>query len=233
MTKVIVKDLKLIKNDERINKISFSLDACEILGLGGIKKSGLKALGEILMGLNDEYEGSCKIVDLEVKNNRSYLKKVGLYNRDVSVYPDLYGKDLIKNAYILKGLKEDKAEISYLMDILSIGENTLNKKLKVFSSYEVANLDLLLAHLGKPEIVILEDPSPSLREYEVENFKRLIIENNKKGVSYIILSPFAKVLEDLCSRVLYLEEGSIISKEEYHALRKKEYDLNVKKLRGL
>lgn len=232
MTVIKAENLKSKREDGVLNQVSFTGEKGEILGFAGIKNSGLSLLSDIVCGTYDRYEGSIKILDKELSKERSFLEHCGIYNRDIKGYREMTGVDHIMQTYIYKGKPYDEKELAHYMEEFSLSFGESKKKLKKYDIYETAALDLVCAHIGNPEIIILQDPTTSLREFEKERLIETIKEENKKGRTYIIFSPFSSILEEVCTRVFYLDKGKVITKETYIKERQREYEEKARKLRG-
>jgi ABC-2 type transport system ATP-binding protein len=83
-------------------------------------------------------------------------------------------------------------------------------------------IELILAFLGSPQIVFLDEPTASLDPPSVFELREFLLVQKKKGVTVFFSSHNLTEVEQVCSRVLFISDGSIIA----------EYDMTKRRAKG-
>lgn len=197
--KFLKRELKY-EEFKALTNISFELKKGEILGIIGFNGSGKSTMLKIISGIMKPTEGS-----VEVKGNISPLIELGS-GFDVELTAR---ENVFLNGYILgyskKFLREhfDKIiEFSELKEFIDV-------PLKNFSSGMIARLGFAIATTVNPEILIV-DEILSVGDFKFqEKSENRIREMIKNGVTVIMVSHSIKQIEELCTKVLWLDKGKI------------------------
>lgn len=197
--KFLKRELKY-EEFKALTNISFELKKGEILGIIGFNGSGKSTMLKIISGIMKPTEGL-----VEVKGNISPLIELGS-GFDVELTAR---ENVFLNGYILgyskKFLREhfDKIiEFSELKEFVDV-------PLKNFSSGMIARLGFAIATTVNPEILIV-DEILSVGDFKFqEKSENRIREMIKNGVTVIMVSHSIKQIEELCTKVLWLDKGKI------------------------
>lgn len=216
-------DLKAVDN------LSFEVNKGEIFGLLGVNGAGKTTTFRMITNLIDPTSGSItldgKKIDYDVTDEIGFLTEersllLKLTVKEQCIY---YGK--------LKGMDDDKIieRMKYLLDKFEISDYE-NKKIKELSKGNQQKVQFITAIIHEPKLVILDEPFSGLDPFNVELFKREIVEMSNKGSMIIFSSHRMEHVELFCKKLVILMNGrSVISgylkdiKEKY---RKK--NINIK-----
>ncbi len=218
--KAIVKATHLQKNfgkKEVLKDINLKINKGERVAIIGSNGSGKSTLINILLGLLKENKGT---LDFPYHNSlKEFRKNTGIQFQE-SIFPLNYKvKDIIflvaeqKENYSLKEYKkwkeEKTKEIDFLVDIFEL-KKVLKQKVNSLSGGEKQRLNVLLAILNKPQVLILDEISTGLdikAQEALINFIGNYCEQN--GTTLIIISHIIFEIETLTNKILLLEEGII------------------------
>lgn len=121
--------------------------------------------------------------------------KIGLFN-----YPD---QTMVKKTYQLM----ETFEISHVF----------NRPFGQISGGERQKVMIARAMAQEPEILLLDEPFSSISQVSKNKIIEIIKKFHKeKGFTIFLVSHEKTVIEKLCNRILYMEEGKIISEEVIH-----------------
>lgn len=156
-----------------------------IYWLKGTNGAGKTTLLKSIAGLIP-FDGSITVNDLDIrKQRRTYLKQVNYAEAEPLYPPFLTGTDMVDFYEKTKGSnKKDTKEL-----IEHFGMNHyLKNKISTYSSGMTKKLSLVLAFIGKPSLVLLDEPFITLDAGSIEVLQQLITDSNKAGVSFCISS---------------------------------------------
>ena len=182
MNKIEVRNLtKNFKGKLAINKINFTLEENNILGILGPNGSGKSTTIGIILGLIKQTSGEIYINDIYVseKNRLNFLNILNF----ASPYTELPKRlTVIENLGIyarLYNVKDIKKRLEEIYDYFELHE-LLFKRTGELSSGQKTRVALAKALINKPEILLLDEPTASLDPVVSEYFKSFILEYKKK-----------------------------------------------------
>lgn len=208
MTYVIETDqlVKKFGRKEAVSHISLHIEAGDIYGLIGKNGAGKTTLMRLLLGLHEANEGSMHLFDgedLSVARRRigSIVEEPGLY----------YGKDAYQNMKIFSLLYDGvtDADIHALLAKVGLGD-VGKKKVKGFSLGMRQRLGLAIALMGKPELLILDEPINGLDPTGIKEIRDLILEMNAEGITFMISSHLLDELGKIATRYGIMEDGKLV-----------------------
>lgn len=175
----------------------------------GINGSGKSTFFKSIAGLLP-FEGNIVLenqYDIR-KNSVEYRLRVN-YAEAEPIYPDyLTGKDLI--VFVAEAKKSTKGQIEMLIDALQINDFAGNQ-VGTYSSGMLKKLSLVLAFLGNPKIIILDEPLVTIDTQAVANMYAMIKEYRSRGVSFLLSSHQDFKFEELQIDKTYLVHNQTIS----------------------
>ena len=205
------------------NKISFKIKRGERVGIIGENGAGKTTLVEQLIGVSKPTSG-------KIKYNFSYQKtpqeKMGMQFQESS-YPDgLSVKDIIDFSLEIYGSNINKKSLDEILDKFQVSD-FYKSKAKGLSGGQQQKLNVLLAIVHNPEIVILDEISTGLdisaREEIVGYVDRI---TKEKKMTTIMISHHMSEIQRLCSRVIILSKGKIFMEETISNIKKKHGSLD-------
>jgi ABC-2 type transport system ATP-binding protein len=159
------------------------------------------------MGFIKPDNGSVKILGQEVNYNTEHLMKhIGYIPGEIS-FPDIGdGNTFIKNQAEMIGLK-DMDYANYLIKKLGLDTSA---NLKHMSKGMKQKTAIVSGFMGKPDILILDEPSTGLDPLMREHFVDILIEAKQRGATIFMSSHVFEEMEKTCDRVGLLHNGKVI-----------------------
>lgn len=171
-------------NSEIINIPELQLDH-GIYWLKGTNGSGKTTMIRSIAGLIP-FDGRIAVAGNDIKHNRIAYTSVVNYAEAEPMYPGfLTGNDLTEFYRSSKNATEEQLEA--LSKKLGITPYCGNKT-ATYSSGMAKKLSLVLGFLGKPKLILLDEPLITLDTNSVATLQHLIREQYEAGVSFIITS---------------------------------------------
>ena len=191
---------KYTKDFWALQNIGFEIHAGEIVGIVGRNGAGKSTLLQLLCGTLKPSTGS-----LQVKGRVAALLELG-----AGFNPDFTGRENIyMNAAIL-GLQRHEIDdrIQDIIDFAEIGE-FINQPVRTYSSGMFMRLAFSVATSSDPDILIIDEAlSVGDGAFARKSFER-IMSLKDRGKTILFCSHAMYQVEALCSRALWLENGSI------------------------
>lgn len=189
-----------------INDVSFTLYENENVALLGANGAGKTTMIEIIAGINKQTSGEINYL-FEYKNN--FQEKIGIQFQD-SLYPKgLKIKDILKFIIDVYNIDLNPKELEQIVESFGLKE-FYNKKAKSLSGGQQQRLNILLALIHKPKIVILDELSTGLDISVRSKIISFIIEYCKKfKIQIILISHNMDEVEQIADRILIMQKGKL------------------------
>lgn len=183
-----------------------------MFGLLGPNGAGKSSLMRTIATLQQPTEGRIRFGDIDVLNQAQELRRVlGYLPQDFGVYPRGSAYELLDHLAILKGLtnrKERKNAVESLLMQTNLFD-VRNKRLAGFSGGMRQRFGVAQALLGKPRLIIVDEPTAGLDPEERNRFHNLLSEIGEEIV-VILSTHIVDDVADLCPRMAVLAGGRIV-----------------------
>lgn len=216
MTSAIsVTDLTVIRGRTRIlSEFNLEVESGAILGLLGPSGSGKTTIMRSVAGLQRLTGGSIKVLGT-LAGDKSLRSRISYSTQDASIYRDLTCSENIDYFAALQGhVRSSTDEILELVDL------SRNRKqiAATLSGGERARLALATALVGKPEILILDEPTVGLDPLLRRDLWSLFHRFTDEGKTLLVSSHMMEEA-DHCDELVLLRDGSILAKGTPRELR--------------
>ena len=168
----------------------------------------------MLTGLLTPTSGNVKVNGLIPNENRiENNKNIGaIFGQKTQLWWDLPVIEsfrLIKKMYKIPE-NEYRKNLKKFTEILELGD-LLEKQVKNLSLGQKMRCEIAATFLHNPKIVYLDEPTIGLDVLVKENIRKFIKEINKeKNTTVILTTHDLKDIEDVCDRIILLDNGKII-----------------------
>ena len=218
-----------------LNDVSFKIDAGEILGFIGPNGAGKTTTIKLILGLQLIDSGEVIINGYDVKKDFvKAIEKVGAIVENPDAYLYLTGR---KNLELIASLYKDitKDRIKEIIKLVGL-ENRIDDKVSKYSLGMRQRLGIASALLAAPNLLILDEPTNGLDPEGIKELRDLVKKLAQEGVAILISSHNLAELENFCTNVCIIKNGTVISENKMVDLKKESesyYEIEVSKIRGL
>lgn len=204
MEYVIETDALTKKYGEKfaVNRMSAHVKRGVIYGLIGKNGAGKTTLMRLILGLATPDSGSIKLFGSE--NLNAERKKIGSLIETPAFYKNETAFENMKRFSYLAKTSED--DIKRILNLIGIGD-TGAKKVGSFSLGMKQRLGIAIALLGKPELLVLDEPINGLDPAGIKEVRDLIRNLNSKGVTFMISSHILDELGKIATNYGIAEDG--------------------------
>ncbi|MGG1674439.1 ABC transporter ATP-binding protein [Neobacillus sp. NRS-1170] len=206
-----VKNLKkVIGRREIIKDLTFDLREGEVFGFLGPNGAGKTTTIRMLVGLIKPTSGSIQICGNNIEDHfQEAMNSLGCIVENPELYPYLSGyNNLLHFARMLDDVGEER--IREVTELVGLTER-IHDKVKTYSLGMRQRLGIAQALLGKPKVLILDEPTNGLDPAgirEMRQFIRFLAE--AEGLSVLVSSHLLSEIQLLCDRVAIISKGAII-----------------------
>lgn len=201
---------KSFKKEEILNDISYVFQDKMIYGIVGINGSGKSVLLKIIVGLYKASSGEVLFDNINYNNDKLFPDFIGACIEYPGFINDLSGLDnLMLLADIRKMITRDD-----VLEILKI-VGLFNDKDKKYANYSLGmrqKLSIAQALMENPKVIILDEPFNGIDRESVKKIQEELLRRRKDGTLIIITTHIHEDIDELCDKVLYLEDGKLNEK---------------------
>ncbi|MEH6989517.1 ABC transporter ATP-binding protein [Cytobacillus firmus] len=203
---------KKIGNKEIIQDVSFTLNENEIVALVGPNGAGKTTLLKLISNLIHADTGNIEICNVNVGVNRLEALTMMSFMQDSSVlYDELTGYDHI--IFISKMKKIGSEEVKQLIEKLKM-KKYIHFKVKTYSLGMKQHLLLALSLLSKPKLLLMDEPLNGLDPSSSQLLREITLDLRKQGTTILFSSHILSEVDKVADRLLFIQEGKIISEEK-------------------
>ena len=222
-TVVSVQNLvKKYKNNYAVNDLSFNVKKGEILGLLGPNGSGKTTIINCILSLLQFDSGQIKIFGETMRPSAYDIKqKIGVIFQEVAVFNEL---TVYENIDYFCGLyiSDKNTRKQYITDALKLVslEKFQKYRPKQLSGGLLRRLNIACGIAHKPELIFLDEPTVAVDPQSRNNILNDIKKLRDQGDAVIYTTHYMEEVEELCDRIIILDNGKIIAKGTVDELKK-------------
>lgn len=195
-----------------LNDLSFTVEDGKVYGLLGPNGAGKSTCMNIMTGYIAATEGEVKIGGYDiVKDAEEAKKQIGYLPEIPPLYPDMKVREYLEFAAELKQVKKEKRkqEIEEVMEKTFISDMQ-NKLIKNLSKGYKQRVGLAQAMLGKPSVIILDEPTVGLDPKQILEIRDLI-HDLKKDHTIILSSHILSEVSAVCDEIMIISKGKMVA----------------------
>ncbi len=214
-TTAVIETSGLVKRFADANAVAgidLSVPAGGVYGFLGPNGAGKTTTIRILVGLLWPTRGSSRIFGEAIEPGAPVLGRVGSLIERPAFYPYLSAVENLRVFGTAHGLGPDVLvqRAGEALDRVGLS-GAARRKAGGFSTGMRQRLALATALIGRPELVILDEPTNGLDPNGVVDVRELIARLAKDGTTVFLSSHVLPKVEQLCDRVAILREGRIVA----------------------
>ncbi|PLS17290.1 bacitracin ABC transporter ATP-binding protein [Bacillus sp. M6-12] len=225
MSELIVETKQLTKKFGKsivVDNVDLKIKKGEIYGFLGPNGAGKTTTIRMLLGLAKPTKGSVEIFGKDLKQEKlPILKKVG----SLVEYPSYYGHlTAIENLEAIRRLLDvPKSRIEEVLSIVRLSKDA-SRPVQGFSLGMKQRLGIAAALLGKPELLILDEPTNGLDPSGILEIRELIKSMpSENGMTILVSSHLLSEIDQMATQVGIITKGSMIFQDSIETLRKRSH----------
>ncbi len=219
--KGLVKEYRVRKEHSILRKkkvralkgISFKVKEGEFVGYLGPNGSGKSTTIKILSGIIYPTRGEVKVMGYIPWEDRiEYVSHIGVVlGSKSSLFWDLPAIDSLKfmRAVYRIPKSEFEARLRKYCDVLGL-KKLLTRRVRNLSLGERMKFNFVAAVLHDPQIFFLDEPTIAVDAVSKDDLRQFMKELNKEGKTMILTTHDMEDVENLCRRLILLNEGEIL-----------------------
>lgn len=188
-----------------VNCVNINAAPNQIYGLLGPNGAGKSTLLKMISGIARPTSGKLYFDGHEW--SRLDLKNIGALIENPAIYGNLSAYENMELRTLLLGIgKERIDETLSIVGLQGLGK----KKTRQFSLGMKQRLGIAMSIIGKPKLLILDEPMNGLDPFGIDEIREMIRGFARSGMAVILSSHILSEIEMLADRIGILSEGELV-----------------------
>lgn len=212
---------KRYHNRTVLRGLQFAINRGEILGLLGPNGAGKTTTLECIVGLRKPSAGRIRVLGVDPAADRETItRNVAVQPQSARLFPTL---TVIETLRLFSSFYPDPINVESVIDMLDLGD-TRKTRVKHLSGGQERRLLLGITLIGRPQLVVLDEPSAGLDPVGRQQLWNIIRELTRTGTTVVLSTHDMAEAAELCDRVAILTGGTITATGTPEELAKRSRD---------
>lgn len=208
--------------NEVLHGVTFMVPRGSVFGLLGPNGAGKSTTVRILLGLLRPAEGEVRVAGVDpVRDGVAVRARVGYVPERQALYETLTPREHLAFAARVRGLEDAvrRRRSDALLRTLGLADRA-EETIRSFSKGMRQKVQIALALLHRPEVLVLDEPLSGLDAPSAILFKEIVRGWAERGGSVLYGSHVLDVVEKVCDRAVVLDEGRVVAEGSIEELRR-------------
>lgn len=205
-----------------IDRVSFTVMPGQIVGFLGPNGAGKSTTMRILCGLMPATEGIARICGIPVASE-PYLTKghIGYMPEHNPLPEGMRVVEYLRYRARLKGLpiRGLKAAVDEVMELCDLRRKAARRVIGQLSKGYRQRVGIADAVLGKPSVIIMDEPTIGLDPHQVLGIRKLIDQLREQKMTVMLSSHILPEIEMSCDKIIIINQGRIVANGDSRSLR--------------
>ena len=193
-----------------VDHLSFEVEAGQVCGLLGPNGAGKTTALRMLVGLVHPTGGETRLFDRKVKPGCPELRRVGTMIEHASFVPHLSGMANLRVYWEAGGDRFADADVETALAVAGLGD-AISRKVKTYSQGMRQRLGIARSLLGRPELLVFDEPTNGLDPQEMRAVRTLIHRVAEEGRTVLLSSHILSEIEQVCSHAVVMDRGRLVA----------------------
>ncbi len=193
-------------NFTAVEDVSMTIERGEVYGFIGPNGAGKSTTIRMIIGAIGITEGSILVDNMDVTQNKKYLKNISYVPGDVSLWPNLTGMEVINFLMKSRGYTDTDRRDALIKKF----RLDPDKKCKTYSKGNRQKVALISAFCSDAELYIFDEPTSGLDPLMEHTFHEEVKGLKRDGKSVLLSSHILSEVEKLADRISIIKDGKIV-----------------------
>ena len=193
-----------------VEDFSFSVERGQVYGLLGPNGAGESTTLRMITGLERPTKGVTRLFGTTVMSGCAEFTRVGAIVEQAAFVPHLSGMRNLQLWWNAGGAHLRDADLEGALAIADLGD-AIHRKVKTYWQGMKQRLGFARLLLGRPELLILDEPTNGLDPGEIHEIRELIGRLTQHGATVLLSSHHLSEVEQVCSHALVMNHGRLVT----------------------
>ena len=193
-----------------VDGLDLTVEAGQVGGLLGPNGAGKTTTLRMLLGLIAPTEGSIELFGQPMRPGHPVLERVGALVEGPGLVPDLSGRDNLELHWRAGGRPLADADLDWAMSVADLGA-AIDRPVRAYSHGMAQRLAIAQALLGRPELLVLDEPTDGLDPEQIRAMRRLLVRLGAAGHTVLVSSHLLAEVEQTCTHAVVVLGGRVVA----------------------
>lgn len=203
---------------DAVKGIDLEVSAGKTVAVLGRNGAGKTSTIEAIEGYRAPSAGEIRVLGLDpVKDRKKLLPKIGVMLQVGGVYPRMSARQALK---LFAGFYDDPHDPEKLIDQVQLSK-AADRPYRFLSGGEKQRLALALALIGKPRVLLLDEPTAGVDAAGKALIRELISESARNDAIVLMTTHELTEAERICDEILVIDDGKVVAQGTSSELRER------------
>ncbi|MGI9015580.1 MAG: alpha/beta fold hydrolase [Euzebya sp.] len=182
----------------------------QVYGLLGPNGAGKTTTMRMVLGLIRPTEGEIRLLGQPMRPGHPVLRRVGVLVEGPGFAPYLSGRANLVSYWRAGGHPLIDADMDGALDVADLGA-AIDKPTRTYSHGMRQRLAIAQALLGRPELLILDEPTDGLDPEQIRGMRQLLSRLGEQGQTVLVSSHLLAEVEQMCTHAAVMQAGRVVA----------------------
>ncbi|MBT3391703.1 MAG: ABC transporter ATP-binding protein [Chloroflexi bacterium] len=196
-----------------VKGVELEIQRGEVFSLLGPNGAGKSTTISMISGLLKPTRGDATILGNSITKNPQAAKAlIGVVPQEIALYGDLTARENLLFWGKMYGLRGTalKQRVDEILEIIGLTDRQ-KSRVEKFSGGMKRRLNIGIALLHKPDIVIMDEPTVGIDPQSRRNILESVLELNRLGMTVLYTTHYMEEAQELSDHIAIMDHGEIIA----------------------
>jgi len=195
-----------------VDSVSFHVPAGQVIGLLGPNGAGKTTVMKMLLGLVQPTSGRACLLGADHGSPEfaDALRRVGAIIEAPALYERISARRNLEVQALALGMKRDRGRIDELLELVGLTDRA-DDHARTYSLGMKQRLGIAVAMIGRPQLVILDEPSNGLDPAGIVEIRNLLRRLPAMGITVLVSSHQLAEIQLAADRLVVLDKGRLVA----------------------
>ncbi len=217
-----------------VDRISFSIEPGEFLGILGPNGAGKTTTLKMLVGRVEATAGELSVLGFDIpRQAREMRSRIGIVPQQDNLDPEFTVVENLRVYARYFGLSGTvtRGRIARVLDLAALADKA-HARISQLSGGMKRRLSIARALLNEPELLILDEPTTGLDPQIRQAIWHLLRQLQKDGLTIVLTTHYMDEAERLCERIILMDHGHILADQSPQELVQDRIEPHVLEVHG-
>lgn len=201
--------------------VNLTVEAGEVFGFLGPNGAGKTTTQRVLLDLVRPTRGTARIFGLDCRERgREVRRRLGYLPGELSLYSNMTARRFLR---LMAGLSGRDGENAYTRELCDRLDLDPARRIAEYSRGNKQKVGVIAAFMGRPHLVILDEPTTGLDPLVQRTVMELVRETREEGRSVFFSSHILQEVQAVCDRVGIIRDGRMVATESVDRLTRRRF----------
>ncbi|MHC9046831.1 ATP-binding cassette domain-containing protein [Microbacterium saperdae] len=197
-----------------VQELSLTIAEGELYALLGTNGAGKTSMLESIEGHRPPTDGSVRVFGKDPRQRRAVRPRTGIMLQNGGFSPELNARESVELFGALSGRKDDAARILPLVGLDHRAQTLVSQ----LSGGEQRRLDFATAIWGRPELIILDEPTTGLDVNARDDLWSVVDALRSEGTTFLLTTHYLEEAQQHADRIELMHGGRLRSEGTVHEI---------------